>query len=799
MIKNYLLTAFRNIIRHKGFSFINILGLALSMSICMLIIIVVIDQYKYDNFITKKDRIYRIESINNENKSSINISKYASTTYPLYHELIDNYAITEDAVVVNNRFNRDVFYNEDKFPIHGFYASESFFNMFDFELTGESFSNPLKEPFSIVLKEDIAKKHFKNEDPIGKFLQVDTLGNFKVTGIIPKSKNKSQFQFECLVSASSIPVLESSNKISKITDNWEKFYSSYIYILVNKNTNPEKITSILDKISIEKYKDLDESNVSFYLKPFNDIVPGDFIGNEIGVFLPKIFIIFLGGLSLIIIVSAAFNYTSLSMARSLLRAKEVGVRKTLGANRKQIVFQFLSEAFVVAIIALLFAILILQLILPGFSGMKMMSMLEIQPEQDFMVYFWFFVFALLTGFLSGILPSIYISAFNPIKVLKGVTNVKLLSKITLRKILLVTQFAFSMIFIVSIIAIYSQMNYMINAKMGFDRDFVFNIWLQDNNLGIVKDYYKQFPEVEKISGASHIPGIGNFRTAMVRVDSEDEKMEVDYFAVDHHYINVMGLELIKGSNFPEKSNTENESFVIVDKRMLNRFNLGTPTEAIGKSIIIDDSTLLEIVGIIEDYHYAALFLPQRSLMLRYKPDEFKLAVLRMAAGSNPESIKKFKDGWEKIDKYKEYNGGFLDTQIKEYYAYFEDILYTVGFASLLAIVIACLGLLGMATYSTQTRIKEIGIRKVYGAEPKSIIYLISKTYLKLFIIAALVAAPLAYMINNMWIQYIAGHAPFGFGMVFIGITLIASFGMLTIASQTLKAANTNPSQTLRYE
>ena len=343
------------------------------------------------------------------------------------------------------------------------------------------------------------------------------------------------------------------------------------------------------------------------------------------------------------------------------------------------------------------------------------------------------------------------------------------------------------------------MNYMINAKMGFDRDFVFNIWLHDNDLEIIKDYYKQFPEVEEISGASHIPGIGNFRTAMVRVDSEDEKMEVDYFAVDHNYINVMGLELIKGSNFPEKSNTENESFVIVDKRMLKRFNLGTPTEAIGKSIIIDDSTLVDIVGVIEDYHYAALFLPQRSLMLRYKPDEFRLAALRMTAGSNSETIKKLKDGWDEIDKYKEYNGDFLDYQIKDYYSYFEDILYSVGFASLLAIVIACLGLLGMATYSTQTRIKEIGIRKVYGAEPKGIVYLISKTYIKLFIIAALVAAPLAYMINNMWIQYIAGHAPFGFGVIFIGIILIISFGMLTIASQTLKAAHTNPAQTIRYE
>lgn len=799
MIKNYLLTAFRNILRYKGFSFINILGLALSMSVCMLIIVVIIDQFKYDNFVTKRDRIYRIESINNNNKSSINITKYASTTYPLYDELLNNYGVIEDAVVLNNNFYRDAIYKENKFPIRGLYASESFFTLFDFELTSNSFPNPLKEPFSIILKEEIAKKYFEDENPIGKFLQIDTLGNFKVTGIIPKSNNKSQFQFETLVSASTMPVLESSNKIHKVIDKWESFNSSYIYILINKDANIENITSALEKISMEKYKDIEEANVSFYLKPFNKIVPGDFIANEIGVFLPKIFIIFLGGLSLIIIISAAFNYTSLSMARALLRAKEVGVRKTLGASRQQIIFQFLSEAFLVAIFALLFAILILQIILPGFSGMKMMSMLEIRPEQDLTIYLAFFIFAMLTGFLSGILPSVYISSFNPIKVLKGVSNIKLLSKITLRKILLVTQFAFSMIFIISIIAIYSQMNHMLNAKMGFKRDVVYNIWLQHNDFEIVKDYYSQFPEVTEISAASHIPGVGNFREVLVRQKVEDEKIEVDYFAVDQNYINVMGLELIKGSNFPEKTNTETESFVIVDERMLKRLNLGTPTEAISKSLIINDSTLVQIIGVIKDYHYAALFLPQKSLMLRYKPNEFRLAALGIESESKPEIITKFKEKWDDIDKYNQYNGDFLDTQIKDYYSYFEDVLYTVGFASVLAIVIACLGLLGMATFSTQTRIKEIGVRKVFGAKPKQIIYLISKTYLKLFLIAAIIAGPLAYLINNMWIQYIADHVPFGFGIILLGIFIIVCVGMLTIASQSLKAAHTKPANSLRYE
>ncbi len=797
MIKNYLLTAFRNILRHKGFSFINIFGLALSMSVCMLIIVIILDQFKYDDFITKKDRIYRIESIDNE--SSYALNKSASTVYPLYNELITNYDLVEDAVVLCNRFGGRGLYNETRLPIDGFYANESFFNLFDFELENNSYQNVLKEPFSILLNEETAKKFFGDEDPIGKFLSVDSLGEFKVTGVIKKPANKSQFQFQALVSSSTIEVLEKSKKIREVSDNWENSWSNYIYILVNKNMDLNKIQKALNEISVEKYANIEDVNHTFYLKPFNKIVPGAFIGNEIGLFMPKVFILFFGGLALVIIISAAFNYTSLSMARALLRAKEVGVRKTLGANRRLIIFQFLTEAILVAVFALLFGIVLLQFILPGFSGMKMMSLLDLNPAQDFTVYLWFFIFALLTGFLSGILPAIYISAFSPIKVLKGISNIKLLSKITLRKILLVTQFVFSIIFIISIILINRQMNHMVNANMGFDRDLVYNIRIQGNDFNKVKNYYSQFPEVTNIAGVGHVAGVGTLDGAEIRLQMEDEKMDIHQFEVDENYIDVMGLELIAGQNFPDNLSSETESFIIIDERAVKALHFETPQNAIGKSIIVGDSSLVEVIGVIKNYTYVAMFLPERALVLRYLPKNIRVAVLRIEAGNSPTLISKLENEWEKIDKYNEFRGDFLDGEIKEYYSYFEDITYTVGFTSILAIVIACLGLLGMATYSTQTRIKEIGIRKVYGADSKNIMYLISKTYIKLFIIAAIIAGPLAYLINNMWLQYVSNHTPFGFGIIFTGIFIIIGFGMLTIASQTLKAANTNPAQSLRYE
>jgi putative ABC transport system permease protein len=797
MIRNYLLTAWRNIFRYKGFSLLNIFGLSLSMSVCMLIIVVILDQLSYDNFFTKKDRIFRIQSIDNLSKISLN--KYASTTFPLARELADHYSFVEEAVAVNNSFSGDGVYNETRIQIGGLYTNSAFFKVFDFDLKSGSAEGILDEPYTMVLQEAVALKYFGEEDPVGRFLQVDSIGNFKVTGVLKKTREKSHIQFEALASASTMESQEKNEDLRKISNNWDNFYSNYVYILLRGNTDLKDVKRVLDEISAEKYRNNEERDVAFYLQPLGRIVPGPLLANELGFFLPGIFIIFLAGLTLVIIISAAFNYTSLSIARSLLRAREVGVRKTIGASRSKIIIQFLFEAILISLSALVFACFILQLLLPAFSGMKMMSMLEINPEQNVTVYIWFFIFALVTGILSGILPAIFISAFKPVNVLKGVMNIKLFSRINLRKVLLVTQFIFSMIFIISILLIFKQMNFMVNAEMGFDRNVVFNIRLNGHDITRVKNQYSQLPEVSILSAASHVPGVGNIWDVDVRLNPEDEKYNAYYFSVDASYILAMGLDLIAGQDFPENMGTENEIFVVVTEKTVDHFNLGSPHEALGTSLILDDSTQVEIIGVVKDYKYAALFLNLKPLVLRVKPDEYRIAVLRLNSISLQSTINKLKDEWKKIDPVHEMEGDFLDAEIREYYSFFEDVLYTVGFTSLLAIVIASLGLFGMATYSTQTRLQEIGVRKVLGAHSRNIISLISKSYIWMMLIATIIGAPLAYIINNLWLQYMAHHVSFGPGTLVTGVLIVIVIGMLTITSRIIKAANTNPSEILKYE
>ena len=795
MIKNYLLTAFRNVLRYKGFSLINIFGLSLSMSVCMLIIVVIMDQYAYDDMHTKGDRMYRVQQV--DSLADIGL-KMGSNPYALGIELREKYAIAEEVVILNNSFGGTGLYNETRLDFSGLYTNSAFFDVFDFQLQVGSVANLLDEPYTLVLSQETANKFFGEEDPIGKFIEVDSTA-YEVKGVVTKTKKKSHIQFEALISISTLEIKDKLRDVPRYVNNWETGYGSWIYLLLHEDADLDNIQQILDRISIEQYKDNEDVNYSFYLQSFDKIVPGPLLGNEIGVFMPKVFILFLGGLALVIIVSAAFNYTSLSVARSMLRAKEVGVRKTFGATRSQVIIQFLSEAVVIAIISLIAAIVLLQFLLPAFSGMQLMSMLEIRPEQNTKVYFWFLLFALVTGLLAGALPAVFISAFRPIFVLKGITNVKFFSRIALRKILLVTQFVFSIVFIISILLIFKQMNFMINSHPGFDSEVVYDINLQGKDFSKVKDEYSQFPEVVNIAASSHIPAEGNIWGVDIRLKMDDEKFNANYFSADENSIETLGLELIAGRNFPENMSGKNEKFVIASEMTVEQFQLGTPQEAVGTTLILDDSTLVEIIGVIKNYQYVAVFLTLKPMLLRYIPDRYNHAFLRLDSPNMTATVDKIEKTWDKIDPDHEIDGDFLDDRIKFYYSFFEDIMYTVGFATLLAIIIAAFGLLGMATYSTRTRTKEIGIRKVFGAEVNHIILLISKSYMWLMLLAAIIGGIIAYLVNNMWLQHLSKSVDFGVGTILTGVFIVAFVGLLTISSQTLKAAKTKPATTLKNE
>ena len=795
MIKSYFLTAFRNILKHRNFSIINIFGLSISMAVCMLIILVVQDQLSYDNFHKNRDRIYRIQSKDNLSKIAI---KFASTTWPLAKELKDNYPFIEETVALNNRFGGEGIFNEKRFRVSGLFVTPSFFNLFDFKLKNNLASKPLDEPYSIILTEEAANKFFGDNDPIGKTIIFERYGNLKVTGVLSKTNQKSHLQFEALISAGTLLALEKEKKIDNITDNWEEFGSSFVYVLLNNNARQSDLDTSLVKIGKLKYPENGKVNISPYSTPISKIVPGPLLANEIGMFLPKAFVIFFAGLAIVIMLSAAFNYTSLSIARSLMRAKEYGIRKSFGASRGQLVSQILTEAVVIALISLFFAFIILQLLVPAFSGMKFMSLLKIDPHQNLSSYLAYFLFAISTGLLAGLIPAIYVSSLNPIKVFKTSSNIRLLKRVTFRKILLVAQYTFSIIFIISIILLYRQMSFMLNSELGFDRDVVYNIRLNGQQFSKVKDQFSQLPEVVSISAGSHVPGIGNYWSTGIKIKPEDESYDAAYFSVDPNYLNTMGIKTIAGEDFP-KDPAMNTNLVVINRKAVEYFKFKSLQDAVGQNILIYDTIPVRVIGVVDNYKYVALFLPLKPLILRMNPEQYGIAVLRINTQDRKASLAKFKAAWTSIDPYHDLQGSFLEYEIKDYYGMFGDVLYTVGFATILAVIVACLGLFGMATYSIQTKLKEVGVRKVFGSQSKSVALLIGRTFIIMLLIAAVIAAPLAYLLNSTWLKFLAFHVAFGAGTLFTGIIIVFIIGIFTVLSQTLKAANSNPVDLLKYE
>ena len=797
MLRNYLLTALRNIIKNKQVSIFNVLGLSFSMSVCLLIIVIIQDQYSYDKMHSERNRIFRIQTVDNNSKYALN--KYASTTYPLADELAKKYTFVDKIAVINNSFGGEAKFEDSYIYLTGYYTDERFFDVFDFNLLRGKAEEVLHEPYSIVMRDDIAEKFFGEEDPVGRIISIKDYGELRVTGIIEKPDSKTHISFESLISASTIRSRADEMNTVPVVDDWERYYASYIYMIPIRGYDAKLISDALDKISDEKYEDGEKVNLSFYLFPFKDIVPGAIIGNEISMFMPAVYLIFFTSLAIIIILSASFNYTSLSIARSLTRLKEYGMRKTVGSGKIQIMFQILSEAILISLISLLVAIGLLQFILPAFRGMKFMTLLEVSPQQNLAVYLWFLVFAIVSGILAGLLPALYVSRVKPVTVLRGSASLKIMKRITLRKVLLVIQYVFSIILIITIILVYRQMIYMTNTEMGFDRELVYNIKLKGQNFNLVREKYSKFPEVLNIAGASHIPGIGNLRDTEIKLNEGDEPINAHYFSISPSYISTMGLNIVAGEDFPEDLESENEIFTIISELAVTTLNLGSPDQVIGKNLIVEDSLNLKIRGVVEDYKYCALFLPFRPLILRVTPDDYRVAALRINTGNLPATVKKFNDEWAEIDPYHQMEGMVLDEEIRDYYSYFEDIIYTLGFVTFISIIIASLGLLGMASYSVETRKKEVGIRKVFGAKSLNVLTLFTWSSIKTLVIATLIAVPIAYLANSMWLQYMPLHVSLGPGTISAGVLFVLVIGILSILSQTLKVSNTNPSETLKYE
>ncbi len=800
MLLNYLRIAFRNIWHNKTISFINFFGLAVSMSVCLLLIFIVADQYSYDDYHSKKNRIYRIITDRTELKQRV--WSTATTAYPL-EQIISEHQGIEKIVSIKRRFSGIAGWDNQEIPFHGYYTNSNFLSVFDFPLEKGNAKEALSIPNSIVLTKALASRIFGDTNPINEVIQIEEMGEFIVTGILTELPGKTHFEFDALTSIQFLEALAARDStVYTGLDDWNNIYDSYLYVLLKDGTDPGDLTTIFTNAAKNNYDPEGKFEYEFKLQALTGITPGPLLSNTTGFGLPIVVIYILLGIAFLVLGSACFNYANLTTARAINRAKEIGVRKIVGARNRHVFAQFMLEALIISLFAFGFADQMVRYIIPKMNNFFLSMGAPMAFGKTPQLYLWFLLFAVLAGMLAGVIPALFFSATNPLHALKKTIQLNKLGRragfqrFDIRKVLMVAQFSFSIFFVITMITVYQQSKFVMNTDHGFRTEGILNVKLQGVPLEKVKPGFEALANVKLVAAATHLPALGTNNTIPVQLDDEQEPITVSYFGVDNFYINSMGLTLLAGTNFPDIL-PEEENSIIINQKAAQRFGWEDPNDAIGQIMEFGDKPLT-IIGVIKDFHYERLDEKIEAMALRYQPQNANSAIVSINMEQAKETIVQLEAAWkETTNRPFEYT--FFADDLRQSYGHFEALVMIMGYVTIIVLSIACLGLLGMVIYHIQNKTKEIGIRKTLGAHAMHILSTIGKSFFILILIAYAIGGSLAYLVNNSWLQLNEYHVDFGVVTIAMGFGVVLAIVLITIGSQFYKALNLNPVDSLKEE
>jgi putative ABC transport system permease protein len=791
MITSYLKTSVRNIVRNKLFSGINITGLAIGMSVGLLVITMVHDIFSYDRFNLKRDRIVRITTTVHSGKKDP--EKFATSSVRAGEICKNNLPGVEDVAMLRRGFGGDAQVKKGAIPITGLWADGSVFNLFTFPLLKGDAKTALKEPYSIVLTEKTANRLFGKADVINQVIHLDS-ADYRVTGVMRNIPFFSHLQFEALASFSSLQQ-ERQNDPEFLS--WQDVSDNYTYLLLSENADISVVENSLLEAEKKENAMSNDLRITTGLLPLASIFLGEDLHNEIGHSLPKSLLWVVIVLALIAILTACFNYTNLSIARSLRRSREVGVRKVLGALKSQVMTQFVVESVIISLLSLVFAIVIFFSLRSAFLSLgPSFATLQLSP----VVVVCFVVLATIVGVMAGLLPAVSLSGVNPLQVLKNTQSLKLFRYINLRKALIFTQYAFSLFFVATTIIIYRQYDFLTSQDLGFETENIINISLQGNDANRLKDVISQIPEAKQISQSKMISSLGPGYSGYTRSEDPRDSVVTDLNSTDENYIPLHAYKLLAGRNFLPAANQSSKNEIVINESLVKYFNIGAgdPQQALGQSLISDGKSY-QIVGVVQDFHYNSLYSRIRPALIRYKPSDTAYLNVKVRPGAAALFISKIGQSWKKIDPVHPLTATIYQDDIMHFYKPLSFISKIIGSLAFLTIFIASMGLFGMVVFTVETRIREISIRKVLGASERRIVYMLSKGFLSLLALAALLALATSSFLFNQFITMVAYHAPIP--LFEIGASMIAFMflAFLIVSSETLGAARSNPAQVLKSE
>jgi putative ABC transport system permease protein len=804
MFLNYLKIAYRSLLKYKSYALINLVGLSLGLTAGVLIMIYVLDEASFDKFHVNKDRLYRVNTSfttpesGNESANETNgwpIGKVLEKDFPEVEKVL--YSRGASFLMINQGDKRI------RQNIH--FASPEFFSMFSFPLLKGNAEKALTEPYSIVISEAMEQKYFPQGDALNKTLiMVDTL-NMVVTGVMANIPANSHIQADMLISFSTYSALDTQFSYE---DGWGNI-NVRNYVLLKEGTDFNHFASKAKDIYMNRVGEMMKNwGVSAYVlfEPMPEIYLTTKSGNGMGPVgsIDRIYLV--SGIAVFVILLACINFVNLATARSVYRAREVGLRKVVGSTRKGLIAQFLSESFVLTIISLFFALVLIGISLPFFNQVigknyQLLSLANLSIVSGTIML------VVVVSLLAGYYPALIMSSLKPVEVLKGKMQTSARG-VMLRRSLVVFQFVISVALVTGTWIILDQLTYMQKQNLGFDKDEIFVInaaRVNSANPQAFETFKDQLSSLATVNGVSYtnaVPGNPGWmgQVAYPEGKSGDDAVSVEYMAVDDNYLNVLGLELIAGRGFDKQRAADLENGLILNETAVSVFGWSSPEEAIGKKITSPSrSPQGEVIGVVKDYHQFGLQQKIGPMTMDYAPQYSYLYVIKYKAANTQELIASLNELWIKSFPGYDFNYFFLDQDFERQYQSEQRLANVFALFAGITMVIAIIGLLGLVSFMVVARTKEIGVRKVLGADVLNIAGLLSKEFVVLVLVANLIAFPLTWYFANEWLQTFAFRMSVN-PLLFIGTMVLAIlFTLLVVSFQTIKAALTDPVKALRYE
>lgn len=791
MLYNYFKSAFRNIYKNKLQSFISVFGLTVGIGVSVIIALFVQDEFSYDNYHENADRIYRVA---NNWKSGDNTTPWARTSTPLAPALEEEYAEIAEAVRVRKNPRTDLLaYNEDKFYENSLYfADADVFKVFSFGLEIGNLETVLQDKYSIVLTRKMAEKYFGNENPVGKVLKYNNAYDLKVTGILKEVPGNSHFHFDFLAD------FETAKEVlgEQRTANWF-WFDIQTYILVNEGTDTQALETMLGELMGSKLPESDASKFNYFLQPITDIHLNSSLRDELEANSNESTSYILITTAVFIMLMACINFINLTTANFTRRSMEIGIRKVFGAHRAQLIKQYLFEAVLLTFGSFILALGLTALTLPSFNQLAGKSVL-LFSETNTDLFIIMILAVLTTGLIAGSYPAFYLSGLRPLNALKGSVN-KTKSAFNLRSVLVTLQISISLILIVTTLIVSRQLEYVRSADMGFEKDFTIIIPIKDRTRNdrheAVTNAMKESAFVKEVSYTSSVPGSDNTLFFDYKIEGSEIPLQlVATILTDNNFAGT--FEIGVPGQIPTDLDMLEDTIhhVFVNQAFVDAFGLENP---IGS--FVNGGNRNKIIGVTDDFNTKSLHNAIDPVIISYEPRWYRFVAVKIDGQNYQEAIKHLDNVWQEFYTGFPVEYSFLDDNIAGFYESEEKLSSIFRLFSLVAIVIAGLGLMSLTIFTINRRMKEIGIRKVLGSPVKSIIYLFSKDLLLLIGIASVIAIPAGYYLMNEWLNAFTFRISMGVEL-FIGAILIMTISILLfVGLQIFKVARINPAKILKYE